>query len=83
MFTKLPLINDCLACDTTCGVLRNFRDVRNMFTSGSSLKDILVKSSFCKPMCPQERQGKAEKKGGRHNYKCQAGDAGFSDVNAS
>ena len=53
--------------------------MRIVFTSGLSLKDMLVKSSFSKPMCPRERQRKAEKKGRGRSYECRACNAGFSD----
>ena len=43
-------------------VRRHFRDVCIMFTSGSSLKDMLVKSSFSKPMCPRERDREKRKR---------------------
>ena len=52
---ELPLIKDRLARDTARIVRRHFRDVRIVFTSSLSLKDMLVTSSFSKPMCPRER----------------------------
>ena len=59
---KLQFINDCLARDTARIVRRHVRDVRIVFTYGPSLKDMLVTSSFCKPMCPRERDRKWRKR---------------------
>ena len=46
-------------------MVRSFdRDVRVVFTSGRSLKDMLVSSSFSKPQCPRTVQQQREKSPG-------------------
>ena len=74
---KVPYVNDQLARRVR-QVVRSFdRDVRVVFTSGRSLKDMLVSSSFSKPQCPRTVQRQREKRGRGRPAECRACDGGL------
>ena len=74
---QLPFINDQLASDVSRKVRRYSRDVRIVYTSGPSLKDMLVKTSISKPLCPREEQRRRPKGGPGRPAECRACDAGL------
>ena len=74
---KLPYVNDRLCRDVRRIVKSYSKGVRLVFTSGSSLKEMLVTSSFVRPVCPREQQRQlAIKKRGKP-AECRACDAGL------
>ena len=55
---KLPLVEDCLSRRARDIVRKSKLDVNVMFSSGPSLKDLLLSSSSCRPLRPREEQRK-------------------------
>ena len=53
---KLPFISDRLSQEVSGIVGKSKLDIRIVFTSGSSLKDMLVWPLFSLPVCPTEEQ---------------------------
>ena len=75
---KLPFVHDRLARDVSRVVRRQFKDVRVVFTSGPSLRDMLVRSSSCPFVCPREKRRLSQKKEKGRPPECRACDAGMS-----
>ena len=73
---KLPFISDRLSQEVSGIVRKSKLDIRIVFTSGSSLKDMLVRSLFSLPVCPREEQVARLKKLRGRPCECCACDAG-------
>ena len=73
---KLLYVNDRLCRDASHIAKSYSKGVRLVFTSGSSLKDMLVTLSFIKPVCPREQRQLARKKRGKPT-ECRACAAGL------
>ena len=67
-----------MARDASRVVRRQFKDVRVAFTSGPSLRDMLVRSSSCPLVCPREKRSVSQKKEKGRPTECRACDAGMS-----
>ena len=74
---KLPFISDRLSREVSGIVRKSKLDIRIVFSSGSSLKDMLVRSSFSLPICPREEQIARQKKLRGRPCECCACDAGL------
>ena len=72
---KLPFVNDRLARDVRRTVRSFSKDVRVVFQSGRSLRDMLVSSSLSRPECPKEVYKKRRGRG--RPVECRACDAGM------
>ena len=75
---KLPFVHDRLARDVSRVVRRQFKDVRVVFTSGPSLRDMLVRSSSSTLVCPREERRLSQKKEKGRPPECRTCDAGMS-----
>ena len=75
---KLPFVHDRLGRDVSRVVRRQFKDVRVVFTSGPSLRDMLVRSSSYPFVCPREKRRLSQKKEKGRPPECRACDAGMS-----
>ena len=76
---RLPFVNDRLAEKLRQTVRAYNREVRLVFTSGKSLKDMLVCSSFVPQVGPKTMYQRKEKKGKGRPPECRACDAGIVD----
>ena len=75
---KLPFVHDRLARDVSRVVRHQVKDMRVVFTSGPSLRDMIVRSSSCPLVCPREKRKLSQKKEKGHPPECCACDAGMS-----
>ena len=78
---KLPFVHDHLARDVSRVVRRQFKVVRVVFTSGPSLRDMLVRSSSCPLVRSREKRRLSQKKEKGRPPECCACDAGMSHRN--
>ena len=75
---RLFMIVCNVICDVSRAGRRQFKDVRVVFTSGPSLRDMLVRSSSCPLVCPREKRRLSQKKEKGRPPECRACAAGMS-----
>ena len=76
---KIPFINDALSSRITQRVRQFSPDVRVVFTSSSSLKQKLVRSSLRARVCPRDVQAARKRPGPGRPMMCRACDAGMKN----
>ena len=74
---KLPFVDDHLATAVRRTVRSYAKDIRVVYQSGRSLKDMLVSSRLDRPECPREVSRRRKRRG--RPCECRACDAGLQD----